>query len=202
MGNKLLETQKEKGIFKSNRIRLSRRHFLLGTVALSTSAIIPSFISCLATPIYDIHKQLSDEDFKTLNAVQNHLFPKNQNSPGALDINASTYFTWVLTDIEKDPNDIKQMKEGIRWTNEMASKTFSRKFTHLSMDEKEITLKNLAKEGYGERWLSVVLTLIFEALLSDPIYGSNTNEVGWKWLEHTPGSPRPTAANSYNSTVI
>jgi gluconate 2-dehydrogenase gamma chain len=49
--------------------------------------------------------------------------------------------------------------------------------------------------------LSSLLKYIFEALLTDPIYGGNPNSMGWEWLDHTPGQPRPNPANRYGETV-
>ena len=191
MGNKIITGGQQIRVMKPHRTHLSRRHFLLGMAAVSAAAIIPITIACSATPVHDIHGQLSDDDFATLMAVQNHLFPTDKNSPGAIDLNAASYFTWVLTDPEKDEEDKVQMRDGIGWTNETADETYSKKFVDLYTDEKEKVLRLMANESWGESWLSVVLTNIFEALLSDPIYGSNTNESGWKWLEHTAGNPRP-----------
>jgi hypothetical protein len=183
---------------KPHRKKLNRRHFLLGMVAISATAIIPPIISCSPIPIHDIHKQLTDKDFNTLIAVQNHLFPTSKDSPGAKDVHAGQYFTWVLTDPDKDPDSIEQMRNGIRWTHETAMETYKEEFIDLNFEEKENVLQIMSNEGWGENWLSVVLTLIFEALLSDPIYGSNTNESGWKWLDHTTGIPRPTKDNTYH----
>ena len=42
-----------------------------------------------------------------------------------------------------------------------------------------------------------MVTLLFEALLLDPLYGGNKEEKGWKWLNHTPGFPRPTEELRY-----
>jgi hypothetical protein len=187
---------------KQHRVNLNRRHFLLGMVAISTAAVIPSVISCSASPIHDIHNQLTDEDFATLVAVQNHLFPKNESAPGASDFNAGQYYSWVLMDPDKDPDSLEQLRNGIKWTKETADETFSEKFVDLNWEEKEKVIQLMANEGWGENWLSVTLTLIFEALLSDPIYGSNTNEVGWKWLEHTSGNPRPEKSQTYNSKAL
>ena len=36
-----------------------------------------------------------------------------------------------------------------------------------------------------------------EALLTDPAYGGNPDGIGWRWLGHTPGYPRPSAATIY-----
>lgn len=202
MGNRLSTKEPRIGLVKPYRVQLSRRHFLLGMAAVSVTAIIPSVISCSAIPVHDIHGQLTDEDFATLMAVQEHLFPKDSNSPGATDLNAATYYTWVLTDPEKDEEGKAQMRDGIRWTNETADETYAEKFVDLNFEEKEKVLRIMADEGWGENWLSVVITTIFEALLSDPVYGSNTNENGWKWLEHAAGNPRPERENMYNPTLL
>lgn len=150
----------------------------------------------------NIHNQLTDEDFTTLTEVQEHLFPRNSNSPGAIDIHAAQYFTWVLMDTEKDPDTLTQLRDGIRWTKETANETYSQKFIDLDFDEKENVIQIMANEGWGENWLSLTLTLIFEALLSDPIYGSNTDETGWEWLEHSAGNPRPDQSQMYNPIVL
>jgi gluconate 2-dehydrogenase gamma chain len=52
---------------------------------------------------------------------------------------------------------------------------------------------------WGRAWLSLLLYYIFEALLSDPVYGGNPGEIGWRWLEHQPGFPRPPADKIYGS---
>ena len=187
---------------KPNRTVLNRRHFLLGIAAISVTALIPTAISCSSIPIHDIHNQLTDEDFATLSAVQNHLFPKSKNSPGASDINAAQYYTWILMDSEKAPDSLEQLRDGIRWTKETSDETYAQKFVDLNFDEKENVIQIMANEGWGKNWLSVTITLIFEALLSDPIYGSNTDEAGWKWLEHTSGNPRPEKSQTYNPIAI
>jgi gluconate 2-dehydrogenase gamma chain len=38
----------------------------------------------------------------------------------------------------------------------------------------------------------MLLDYIMEALLTDPVYGGNPNSIGWQWLKHQPGFPRPT----------
>ena len=189
-------------VSKPHRVTLNRRHFLLGVVAISATAIIPTAISCSASPIHDIHNQLTDADFAILMAVQDHLFPTSEDSPGAKEVNAATYFSWTLMDTEKDPEIVQQLRDGIKWIDEEAQELFSKSFIDLNFNEKETALRSLEKESYGENWISMVLTNIFEALLSDPIYGSNTNETGWKWLEHAPGIPRPTQKNMYKSAAL
>jgi gluconate 2-dehydrogenase gamma chain len=52
-------------------------------------------------------------------------------------------------------------------------------------------------ETNGKQWISTILRYILEALLTDPIYGGNPNAIGWKWLDHQPGFPRPPANKRY-----
>ena len=47
------------------------------------------------------------------------------------------------------------------------------------------------------KMMNRVLSYILEALATDPIYGGNTNEIGWDWLEHQPGMPRPSTTNKH-----
>ena len=176
---------------------VSRRHFLLGIATLSVAATIPGWISCSATPVHDIHGQLSVDDFALLITVQNHLFPRQKNVPGAEDFNAPTYFTWVISDTKMDQEIVRDLKKGFDLLHRTCQNLFSKKFVQLSQDQKETALRQMEKEKLGRFWISRQLTYIFEALLSDPVYGANTDETGWKWLEHTPGIPRPTAQNMY-----
>lgn len=189
-------------ITKPHRTTLNRRHFLLGMVAISVTAVVPSVISCSASPVHDIHNQLTDFDFATLMAVQNHLFPATEDAPGAHDFNAATYYSWTLLDTEKDPVVIQKMRDGLKWIDEEAQKYYQKSFVTLNTTEKESALRSLEKEGYGESWISLTLTTIFEALLSDPIYGANSRQSGWKWLDHAPGIPRPTETNTYKNTAL
>jgi gluconate 2-dehydrogenase gamma chain len=76
-------------------------------------------------------------------------------------------------------------------------KTFDKSFVNLLLEEKDQVFRIIEKSNWGYRWLSLNLLNIFEALLADPIYGGNPNEIGWRWLEHTPGFPRPTPDNMY-----
>ncbi len=201
MSSKQFTEERGARITKPHRANLNRRHFLLGMVAISATAIIPAAISCSASPIHDVHNQLTDYDFATLMAVQNHLFPTTKDAPGAKELNAATYYSWTLMDTEKDPEVVQKMRDGLKWIEEEAQKLFQKSFVKLSPTQKEEALRSLEKEGYGESWISLTLTNLFEALLSDPIYGANTNQTGWKWLDHTPGLPRPTVENTYKNKI-
>lgn len=57
--------------------------------------------------------------------------------------------------------------------------------------DKEYALRRYEKKAYGRSWLSYIMTLTLEGMLSDPIYGSNINEEAWKALNVEGGFPRP-----------
>ena len=135
---------------------------------------------------------LSEKQLAILSSVQQILFPPDGNGPGASDIHATEYLLWVLSDPEKDPEEVQYIVNGIGWVDETADETFSKPYNELTQPEKETLIESISHESWGESWLSIILTFIFEALLSDPQYGGNPDGTGWKWLNFTAGQPRPT----------
>jgi len=142
-------------------------------------------------------KLLSPLEWDTLLTVQEVLFPHEKDSPGAIDINAVGYFQWVLSDPMLDPDEIKFKKNGLTWLEEESQELFEASFIDLSEKEQEETLQSITEHSWGRSWISVMLTHIFEALLSDPLYGANIDEKGWKWLNYIPGIPRPVEGKIY-----
>jgi hypothetical protein len=182
-------------------LRINRRRFLsLGTLVGLGSAI--PFQSCFLNerpkPLAQRNPQLlSPLEWDTLLAVQEVLFPHEKEAPGAIDVNAAGYFQWVLSDSMLDPREIKFKKNGLTWLEEESQELFSESFLELNEKRKEETLQSIAQHSWGRSWISTMLLLIFEALLSDPIYGANSDEKGWKWLDYTAGIPRPAAGKTY-----
>jgi gluconate 2-dehydrogenase gamma chain len=58
--------------------------------------------------------------------------------------------------------------------------------------EKEQMLREFSQSRFGENWISLLLNYTLEAMLSDPLYGGNKDEIGWKAYRHHAGVPRPT----------
>jgi gluconate 2-dehydrogenase gamma chain len=142
---------------------------------------------------------LSQKQKKTLSAVQQHLFPRGIESPGALDINALAYLQFVISypGFEADSRDF--IVRGLQYLHEASMEKFNLVFDTLSFKQKESLLRYLADQTrWGKNWLSLLLTYIIEALLSDPVYGGNPDGIGWQWLEHQAGFPRPPANKTYN----
>lgn len=147
---------------------------------------------------------LSDWQRSILSSVQAILFPSDGNGPGAGEINAQLYLQWVLTDPQLEVEDKNYILNGIEWVNETALESYAVDYLELSPDQQKELVRKITAEDWGASWLSILLTYILEALLADPLYGGNTDESGWKWLEHYPGYPRPTKQTIYaniNNTI-
>jgi gluconate 2-dehydrogenase gamma chain len=186
---------------KVNATTQKRRDFLRNMALLSAGSVIP-FSACLRGQGDQIPKGrdpkiLSEIEWNTLVAIQDVLFPSEENSPGARDVNAAGYFQWVISDPLLDPEEAAFRKNGIIWIEETAVENRNKSFVELDEEAKEKVLRYAENYSWGESWISATLLHIFEALLSDPIYGGNTDERGWKWLNYTPGIPRPTKGKIY-----
>ncbi|NBC82635.1 MAG: hypothetical protein GVY19_04555 [Bacteroidetes bacterium] len=141
----------------------------------------------------------TEYDKTTLRAVFNHLLPSDYpDSPGANDVNVLGFLKRTMQDPYFDSYDKRIIFNGVRWIQETAIDMFDNYFHALSDNDKEAALRDLETYSNGEHWLSMMLTYIFEALLSDPVYGGNTDQLGWRWLNHQPGYPRPIIEKTYD----
>ncbi len=138
----------------------------------------------------------SQTDWDTIASVQNHLFPSESETPGAIEINALPYLYNYLSNPATDPNDVQFILSGTHLLQ-----TFSKQkemlFNDISIEQRELILRKFEKEPEGRRWLVNILNYILEALLTDPVYGGNPEGIGWKWLEHRAGDPHPPANKRY-----
>ena len=176
--------------------KINRRSFLLATGVFAGSITFGSLLAYYYKSARESRPFNKSQD-KILQEVQEHLFPKSDDSPGANDINSLPYLYFVLTDPDIDEDNKNLIISGVNWLEEECQSSFNKSFISLSSEEKDEVFRIIEKSNWGYRWLSLNLIYIFEALLSDPIYGGNPNEIGWKWLEHTPGLPRPSSDNMY-----
>ena len=175
---------------------LNRRKFI-GIISIATSATVLFFNSCKRTLLLPTNYAITKKQAATLKDVHEHLFPKENNRPGASDINSINYIKNILTDPQVKDYNKRLVLYGINWTEETAVKLFQKSFSELQHSEKEKVLLDLGTFKNGEKWLSNNITYILEALLADPIYTVNTNQIGWNWLKHTPGYPRPDIRTKY-----
>jgi len=137
----------------------------------------------------------------TLAAVHDHLFPDDGDGPSALDIHATAYLRALVDDPDLDAEEARFIRQGVGWLDDLAVKREHLPFAKLDTKARERTLREVAATEAGENWLSTLLLYLFEALLSDPVYGGNPNGIGWTWLDHQPGFPRPEAGQTYQELL-
>jgi hypothetical protein len=175
----------------------NRRTFLKGALLTGALTQISLFTSC-STELEKGNDLLTAEQATILTNVIDVFFPDDGNGPGAKDINAFGYIMWVLHDsLGRSTEDNDYILEGIQWADDTAQELYFKPFVELSDEEKKALIGIFTELDWGKNWSSVIIFLILEALLLDPLYGGNVNEVGWNWLNHTPGYPRPTEENRY-----
>ena len=162
-----------------------------------------------------INPGLTRRQWKTIVAVQDHLFPceavanegtfakkmhsanKQASVPGANEVNAKAYLYAVLADPNRDNEDRLLVKNGLIELQDLCWKKFKKIFPDCDPRQREESLRLFEQTQNGTPWIMTILGYIFEALLVDPIYGGNPKGIGWKWLQHNPGLPRPTAETRY-----
>ena len=176
---------------------VNRRKFIRGALLAGAMTQISFFTSC-STQLEKGNDLLSPEQATILTDVLNIFFPDDGNGPSARDINTFGYIMWVLHDsLNRKSEENQYIIDGLGWTNETAQEVYVTKFIDLDQKQKEEVIAKVTQLKWGRSWSSMLVTLIMEALLLDPLYGGNTDEKGWKWLNHTPGYPRPTEELRY-----
>jgi gluconate 2-dehydrogenase gamma chain len=192
---------------------INRRAFLKTSSAMSLIATLAASRFSLADSQYiseipTMESSLGDlsarknyfteAQHKVLDAVQMQLFPDDGNGPGARDLNAIAYLEWALTDPHNiEEGDPEFIAKGIVWLNDLSEQTQADSFIKLSDKQQDTLLKQIARSRAGRNWLSVLMYYLAEALMTDPVYGGNPEMIGWRWLEHQAGFPRPVAGKTY-----
>ena len=135
---------------------------------------------------------------KILRVVQLILFPDDGNGPSAEDIFAFKYLQWALQDpANQADGDFDFIQKGIGWLDDLARSRHQAGMMQLTSSQQSDLITTIANSSAGENWLSLLLYYISEALCLDPIYGGNREEIGWRWLEHQAGFPRPQLGTRY-----
>lgn len=186
---------------------LSRREFLQKSTALSALAAAglskPVFAhnrhqaaGADVTAAFKAHTPdkvtFSEEQQADIEQVQLILFPADGDGPSAADLHAFDYLRWALTEpTNRDDGDYDFIIRGLGWLNDLAKTDYQQGFRLLSQVDKEALIKKISRSESGEKWLSLLLYYLLESLTLDPLYGGNHDGIGWQWLEHQPGYPRP-----------
>lgn len=182
---------------------MSRKVFVRSMLLAGVALQLPWLSACSPEESITINTSpLSHDAYRSLKALQNVLFPEDGNGPGAARINADRYFLYVINDPRTDPEIQTFLLDKLeRFTTKCLNEN-GLNFFELRVDEAEHFVESVANEVWGQNWLSRQLNLIFEALLLDPRYDVNPAEIGWNWLEHDPGQPRPVDKNAYPQILL
>ncbi|MBI2602374.1 MAG: gluconate 2-dehydrogenase subunit 3 family protein [Deltaproteobacteria bacterium] len=181
---------------------IARRSFLikgsLGIIAILSPFLVRHFSrqersKAKTDPLVSIPAKL----WLVLSAVQEHLFPSDGNTPGAQEIKALSYLGSVLEDPLIDSKEKLLIRDGAQQLEEEVQKRYGLSFVALSSEDRENVLRRWEQNPVGGQWIATILSYIFEALLSDPVYGGNPEGVGWTWLEFQAGFPRPPSSRHY-----
>ena len=196
------------GLNRRAFLRNSSATFLIASLAacksqlnLEQTKLAESDVNLGSHPTDDIFN-FSEKEKEELSQMQEHLFPQDGNGPSASDVNALAYLEWALTDPDNATDgDGECIKKGLGWLNDLAKQTQGDSFLKLNHDQQDKILQQIGKSSAGENWMSILIYYIMEALLFDPVYGGNPNNIGWKWLEHQPGYPAPDLKTLYRNFI-
>ncbi len=164
---------------------ITRRRVLLAAAGGSLAVLFP------LSSISAAENKKNVDTWLVIDVVQQHLFPTEADAPGAREINALAYLKFVLTDTTLDIESREFITKGAVWLEDMSFQMYKKSFATLDEKQREKVLLRIASSQSGENWLATLMLYIAEALLTDPVYGGNTDQLGWKWLQHVPGYPRP-----------
>ena len=180
-----------------SRRQFIRRTSLLGSLALTYPAAALAELR-LSKGEQATADGLNNPAWKTLAAVQEVLFPAGENIPGASDIGATVYLHRTIENPNADGEDKDFIFRGIGWLDDLTQDNHKKTFVQLSAIQQDEIIGQIVKSRAGRNWVSKLLTYTLEALLADPVYGGNKNGAGWKWLQHQPGYPTPSADKTWD----
>jgi len=131
---------------------------------------------------------------QTLGVLHKDLFPSSSFIPSVKFINANLYLNKIFVHSRVSDEDKEFIRDGVRWLNEESVNKYKKVYANLPEKKRQKVLQEVVDTDWGESWIHNIMMYMMEAMLGDPIYGGNGGELGWKWLNHQPGLPRPTKA--------
>ena len=178
--------------------KLSRRQMLKSAAGATAIASMPSFAFIeKKTDQQAFEAALITLEWKTLDAVFDHIFPVSNTGPSAKDLQASYYLYQLIHQQPTEQDEIDFVFQGVGWLNGYTQNKKQQNFVDLETADKEQTLRAISRSEAGKNWLNMMILNLYEAMLSPPSYGGNPEGVGWKWINHQAGFPLPKAGKRY-----
>lgn len=154
---------------------MQRREFIASSALLGLASALNS-------------KELKEVEPKTwlvLDEVLLILFPKTETMPSSKEFAAIKYFQEALFSKYFPKDDQEYILQGaVDFYGSFSD------FLDVNKKTKEEYVKAASLNNYGSSWLEQLVYYGIEAMLSDPIYGGNKNEIAWKSLNHQSGKPQ------------
>lgn len=160
---------------------MKRRAFLaMGMVAASS-------VYLSAQSEEEVFLELFSNEWGVIETTLEHMFPHQSVLPSAASIGLLSFVRETLAHPSYDKDIRTFVLEGAQTLYAQTNGTF------LTMDTaaKEKVLRTYEKNRSGRQWLQRIMILGMEGMFGDPIYGANSNEVGWNALKTSGGNPRP-----------
>ena len=170
---------------------IGRRQFLKGMLWFGVLSQVP-FLTTSCENNSD-NPNLTDFQIKELDAILQTLLPNDGFGPDAHDLHGLEYIQWTLNDPLLKADEKNFIIEGIDKISEGSFEEFKTDFANLQQSKRKFLVQKIIELDWAEKWVSIMLSLLLEAMLSAPIYGFNQEEIAWIWLQHKGGIPSPKA---------
>src|SRR5215831_8500466 len=215
-------------------LKVARRDFLSGVgLAGAAAALSPAPPAMAQTPVQAKEQPIAPQaagytyfkptEVQFIEALVDHMVPKDELTPSGTDIGIATYIdralagSWGKGDRlymqgpwgKGTPNQGYQLpltpaalfRVGIEGSNAYCRKTFGKTFDRCTSEQKETFLKDLSGDKItfegglpGRAFFDLLYQTVMEGMFGDPIYGGNKDKVAWKML----GFPGVLANNAGN----
>jgi len=159
---------------------LKRRAFMVGGVLLG---LYPYSHTEAQTVFYNDFENVRE----IISLVLAHMFPKQNSLPSAEETGVITFLYKTMS----HPSYDKEIREFVIDGAKELMKREKNLFKNMNKEEREIALRSYEETPYGSAWLSRMMILAMEGFFSDPVYGTNLKEMGWRRLHVQGGYPRP-----------
>ncbi len=175
---KYMKLKREAMIGLTGVVMLKRRDFIVSTLLFGVG------ISLKAKHTDGLEKSFLEVK-EVISAVQAHMFPEGNILPSAKETRVIEFVYETIMHPSYDKDIRNFVIKGAQ--NLIKREKF---FLTLSSQEREKVLRSYEESSYGSAWLSRIMTLTMEGIFSDPVYGANRAELGWKSIDSYGGYPR------------
>lgn len=134
---------------------------------------------------------LSPAQLAGLAAVLQQILPVADGCPGAAAVGALAYLQGALADPRTTADDTASVLDGLAELERLSADHHQLAVQALAPAQLQALLRQRQADDGGAEWLGVMVVFALEALLGDPVYGGNTGESGWRWLDLMAPEPRP-----------